>query len=43
MISIDDAIRIQSILIDKFGGSDVLRDKKLLFNLYCNKLKRCSY
>jgi len=30
MISIDDAIRIQRVLIDKFGGSDGLRDKKLL-------------
>jgi death-on-curing protein len=30
MISINDAIRIQSILIDKFGGSDGLRDKNLL-------------
>ena len=30
MISVDDAIRIQSILIDKFGGSEGLRDKKLL-------------
>jgi death on curing protein len=30
MISIDDAIRIQSVLIDKFGGSVGLRDKNML-------------
>ncbi len=30
MISIDDALRIQSVLIDKFGGSYGLRDKNLL-------------
>ena len=30
MISIYDAIRIQSILIEKFGGSGGLRDRKLL-------------
>lgn len=30
MISVNDAIRIQSILIDKFGGSDGLRDRNLL-------------
>lgn len=30
MISVDDAIRIQSILIEKFGGSEGLRDRNLL-------------
>lgn len=30
MISVFEAIRIQSVLIDEFGGSDGLRDKKLL-------------
>lgn len=30
MISIEDAIKIQSVLIDKFGGADGLRDGKLL-------------
>lgn len=30
MISIDDAIQIQSLLINRFGGSDGLRDRKLL-------------
>ena len=30
MISVDEAIRIQSILIDKFGGTEGLRDKSLL-------------
>lgn len=30
MISVDDAISIQSILIDKFGGSNGLRDKNSL-------------
>ena len=30
MISIDEAIRIQSVLIDKFGGTVGLRDKNLL-------------
>jgi death-on-curing protein len=30
VISIDDALRIQSVLIDKFGGSYGLRDKNLL-------------
>ena len=30
MISVDDALRIQSLLIDKFGGTEGLRDKKLL-------------
>lgn len=30
MISMDEAIRIHSILVDKFGGLDGLRDKNLL-------------
>jgi death on curing protein len=30
MISVNDAILIQSVLIDKFGGSDGLRDKNML-------------
>ena len=30
MISTDEAIRIQSVLIEKFGGTDGLRDKNLL-------------
>lgn len=30
MISIDEAIQIQSLLINKFGGSEGLRDRKLL-------------
>lgn len=29
MISVDDAVRIHSVLIDKFGGSNGLRDKGL--------------
>ncbi len=30
MIATDEAIRIQSVLIEKFGGTDGLRDKNLL-------------
>jgi death-on-curing protein len=30
MIAVEDAIRIQSVLIDKFGGADGLRDIKML-------------
>lgn len=30
MISLDDAIRIHEILIEKFGGANGIRDKKLL-------------
>ena len=30
MISVDDAVRIHSVLIEKFGGSYGLRDKGLL-------------
>jgi death-on-curing protein len=30
MISIENAIKIQNVLIDKFGGTSGVRDKKLL-------------
>ena len=43
MISLDDALKIHQILIDKFGGTNGVRDKMLLKHQLTDRLLLLTY